>query len=510
MENQELDLNLEPHSSEGDSALIHQEQCSGFFSTPSRQGVVDQIVHFMQFSEGLPVLVGDAGVGKTRLLGELSLRLSHLEVCGCCEFTGEAALVDDLVIVSGALGLQCAEQDSPGEILAALRHFCHQLTSEQKRGVLMLDNAHLLDDATLGALTSLLQGIQVGGYGISLLLSGRPGLVERLDEMAILDVPIYDFEMPQLSCAELETFIAAQGFVVSNAGEPEAIRHVWAKSMGNPGLALTLLNSGFSAKVAVEAHGKASESRNTVFTFAAGMPIVHLMAMSVLVGVLIWAIQSRDTDDDVEAVTSTEVLAPQEAPPLSVSSVEALGDDVAGNMLTTRPPIDITAVPARPDVHNLQVGAEGEALEATFVLEEAVDTSVDVVELELERAPEPVEIVAAPSVVEHTKTSQMLYQHDEAFLMSQPNSDYALQVLAASKHYSLQSYMERQENRANLYLYQSYREGKRLYVVLAGVYTSRQAALRAREHLPEEQRNAGPWPRSLKDIKQEISANSRN
>ena len=59
-------------------------------------------------------------------------------------------------------------------------------------------------------------------------------------------------------------------------------------------------------------------------------------------------------------------------------------------------------------------------------------------------------------------------------------------------------------------MYRGEREGKRWYVVVVGVYSTRSEALKGMAELPEEQLKAGPWPRKLKDIQQEIQQFNRS
>lgn len=94
--------------------------------------------------------------------------------------------------------------------------------------------------------------------------------------------------------------------------------------------------------------------------------------------------------------------------------------------------------------------------------------------------------------------------------MAQNPSFYTLQVVATSKKSSLEAYISRQSNKGSLYMYRGKREGKSWYVVVQGVYSSRDSALIGRHSLPKEQAKAGPWPRILSSIQEEIEAFRRN
>lgn len=56
--------------------------------------------------------------------------------------------------------------------------------------------------------------------------------------------------------------------------------------------------------------------------------------------------------------------------------------------------------------------------------------------------------------------------------------------------------------------YRSMRDGRAVFVVLSGAYPSREAAIMARDELPEAIRAASPFPRQLSTIQDEISGNA--
>src|SRR5690606_10265160 len=94
----------------------------------------------------------------------------------------------------------------------------------------------------------------------------------------------------------------------------------------------------------------------------------------------------------------------------------------------------------------------------------------------------------------------------ELFLMDQAAETYTLQIIAASRKDALLKYMSAQANKNELYLYQGLREGRAWFVVVTGIFTTRQEALQAVNDLPQEQKNGGPWPRQLSSIQSEIAA----
>jgi len=543
MKNQQLDLDVNVDNQ------CSSDSVDDFFSTADRQGLLEQLSHLLQFGEGLAVIVGPAGAGKTTLLRELQSLHAHLEFNEYYKVVEYGDISDNLTSIAQSLGLQY-QGGGAGELLVALRHFSETLVVEGKQGLLLIDDAYQLDDSSLGALLSLLQVHESSGLGLRIVFAARPGLVERVDEMRLVDVPLYDFDMPLFSAKELAGFIEAHGTSPTGKWDSEFVRRLWAQSMGNPGIALSLLSGQESSAVSQVADSRSFVARILATHNQSGLPLGHLAAMALLVSVLLWALLGRDGEQELRhqeespeplRTTSTIVvpnidhsMLPHESSEseavLPEGIAEAASISAAAPGAPLQMPLPVIPV-ARPLDSMLNAAAQkvernSEAADLTETgLAKVTDVDVtvllgaevvaDVAEksegVAVDKDTQVVDVTASVPVSGLTENGDKGRQlGDEAFLLARKDGDYTLQVLAASKKGSLQDYIRRQPNKSNLYLYQSLRNGKPLYVVLAGVYPSRQMAIEARDRLPQEQRKAGPWPRALKDVKMEIAASERN
>lgn len=91
--------------------------------------------------------------------------------------------------------------------------------------------------------------------------------------------------------------------------------------------------------------------------------------------------------------------------------------------------------------------------------------------------------------------------HREAWLLRQPPKSYSLQLLGSRSEKSVTRFIE--DNRLDLRQTAYYRgnfKDSEWFVLLYGIYPSRNAALEARERLPEALRKGKPWPRSLESV----------
>lgn len=466
-----------------------------FFLSADRQSLLDQLVHLVEFGEGLAVIEGSAGAGKSALLHELYSRLSGLEYSALISLTGETRLAPALTEILRSLSI--VPKDGVGELLAQMRHFAQQLVQEQMRAVLLVDNAHFLDDGALGAVLSLFQGAEEPGFGLSIVFSSLPGFVDRIDALQLIDIPVYDFETPLFRKSELADFIQHTTAPDGPIPLPEWIDQLWQRSAGHPGQALLALETMAKGSEDVAPPLAERVKRSAV-------PIGHVIAMALLLAVLLWVVFFR----------GEEAAAP--------ASVPLAGTSPAPYSVTAVPELSASSTPVEPDG----------AISASTVVEEPdsqlpppshseqvsppvlTPTSMPVAEggsfapRVPSIAPTQGAALADTPNADFPSNSEMDLSRDERYLLSQADTFFTLQVLVASKKASLETYIARQPNKSELFLYEANRKGKRLYVVLAGIYPSKEAALLARNSLPEEQKKAGPWPRPISDVKREISGNT--
>lgn len=287
-----------------------------YYSTPARNGLLQQVIHFIRFGEGLPIVQGRSGAGKSTLSLQL---VSLLQPEANVVQISAAAFSEDftslLAEVAGDFGLPVEGGASSGELLVALRHFTRALADDKRLGVLVVDDAQELDDQSLGGLISLLQGQQIGGSGFHLVLFASEDFVSRVDALGLLDVPVYDFDVPSFSPTELSGFLrGVSGREISSEG----VQSLWNASKGVPGVALSLLN-------AQSQHGLDEEvEAGRAGGFAGGLPVAHLVAFSVLLGVLIWVFFAGDDGDQkAESSTSQRVEKSIPLPPVEVKEAVA-------------------------------------------------------------------------------------------------------------------------------------------------------------------------------------------
>jgi DamX protein len=112
----------------------------------------------------------------------------------------------------------------------------------------------------------------------------------------------------------------------------------------------------------------------------------------------------------------------------------------------------------------------------------------------------PAESTAQTAAVKPGPTKATL-PHRELWLLEQPEASFSLQLLGSRNEKSMADYIRRNrldEHKAAYY--RGHYRGADWYVLMYGVYPSRQAALEDRDTLPAKVRKNKPWPRSLKSV----------
>lgn len=123
-------------------------------------------------------------------------------------------------------------------------------------------------------------------------------------------------------------------------------------------------------------------------------------------------------------------------------------------------------------------------------------------------APKPVE-KPAPAPVQSkpalTGMAAELAYRNEDWLLAQPAERWVLQVAVATSEDGARAMLDRLGRERSAY-YRARRDGRVVFVVLAGTWSSRDQAAAGRDKLADEFRQRGPFPRELRAVHSEIIA----
>lgn len=484
-----------------------------FFSGAQRQELIEQLQHYCQFSSGVVVLEGVTGAGKSTVLE----RLAELHLAGQpLSFIAAPVMASaEQILASLALelGLPLAEDSTAGAMVAELRH---QLQDSTQQALIIVDDAHNLDDQVLSALLSLLQGQESGDKHSNLVLSGGPGLAVRLDGFELVDVLINDAVIEPLSQTECRDYIDSRMELAGFEGETPFtqadIDRIWQLASGRPAEVNRLAGQALMEKL----YRPSSQ--------AGRLPFGHILLAVVLLGLLIFSYLYRDDllGEDAEVGAQPGVVAKLEREIETTEKPEKKLDqagkfDEAGKG-------EVTSADEVPDLGSVTTqSGNGERVEsgederkkqadearriAAAELSAAKAAAQEQVKREAAKArikQLALNKAAAASAAARPKQAggpKAALSADENFLLALDEGSYVLQLLAASSEGSAKSAAKARANSGALKVYPRRRNGKIWYVVVQpGFATQLQARAAARRY------GAGVWPREVADIKRDIAA----
>lgn len=516
--------------------MEHDDQ--RFYSGASRGDFLDA----MTAHAGLGSVVaieGDTGSGVSTLLGQAVMAL----------------LADmEVVRIDGS-----EPHDANVVVDALLRHFdidradLPQMlrdTLSNGRLVVVVDNS---EDVRADALTTMAALKQKLGARLCYLFGGLPGTVEALKSV---DFTVDDvLDLPTLNADDVQDFAWFVAGEELDEDESERLAH---RSEGLPGALLGLLQGtrGAAAAVPVGAAvqdqdspgeaGQVEDSMHDMQGFSArsgddeedddpadvgaavppadeapapraaapwrhGAAVVGLL----LVVIILWSVFAGGDDEAAgpdsrelalpvpESVPAEQVAAPQqpEVTPLKptmkpVARLEDLGaepeEEASGAEDTPSSNVQLAPV-TDPVMQSSPAQAQQEV---------AVAPAPDKPDESASAKPEKVENKAASQSEQEKAPAETSGYKQAAWLAALDDSRWFLQITATSQEANARAVLD-QLDRKGAY-YPAKRNGKTVFLVLAGDYSSRQAAIDAKSTLPAKLRSAGPFPRKMGDVRGEL------
>ena len=497
-----------------------------FFSTPGLSGLLQQLKHLSVFGADVLVVEGETGSGKSALAGQLAKPDTF---AGSSQSSIESVLIhiqeDEeasvfLFALLKQLGLSQEVSDTVGESLVTLRSYFQNLVREKRLVLVVLDDADRLQDEVLGALLSVVQVGEEQAFGFRFLMLAKPGFVSRIDSLGLVELAVYDFQMPEFSQSELSRFLSENrpefdDYVEAN-GDSVAL-NIWNRSSGIPGRALSIVNSLL-------------DSQKTSPQARSPLPLLHIGALLFLVGALSLLLIFRggnssmdDSQDESIALINPEsevsagAASPKNAIVVGVPESKADGGEMQEDPRIEEPDTAVVIAPAELDAGSSSAGngPGGNLGNSGEVYNEKIDFDENdpLRPKKADARPEAATQID-PAPVKDAETAKPVKNSLEAGLadferrlLNTEGSNYFLQLVAASQPGTLSDYVSSQPNRASLSIYRRLRgDSGAWYIVVAGPYANRSEAQAAISGLPEAQRRGGPWPKSANAIQAEIEA----
>ena len=207
---------------------------------PSFRKALSYMQYALYKGEGIVLVTGQAGIGKTALITKTLREQGDYELIftlvDCAHFSGHELLAQ----FAASCGLRNEDNSTLSSIYAQLNAHLRTVRQQGKRSVLLLDEAHLLQDDALEAI-HLLSNLHIEGNPlVQIFLIGQPELKARL-----LAPGLEQLHQRIIATSAIEALTKAetQGYILQQLTSVH-----WN---GNPGIAETVFTAIHSASLGI-------------------------------------------------------------------------------------------------------------------------------------------------------------------------------------------------------------------------------------------------------------------
>jgi len=207
---------------------------------PSFKKSLSYIQYALYKGEGIVLITGQSGIGKTALISKGLQEQADYELIftliDCAHFNG----LELMNQFAASCGLRTTENNTLSGVYGLLNQHLRAVRQQGKRSVLLLDEAHLLEDDALEAI-HLLSNLHIDGNPlVQIFLIGQPELKARL-----LAPGLEQLHQRIIATSTIEALNKAetQGYILQQLTSVQ-----WK---GNPGIAETVFTAIHSASLGI-------------------------------------------------------------------------------------------------------------------------------------------------------------------------------------------------------------------------------------------------------------------
>lgn len=468
------------------------------FFPAQRKPVLGQLHHLARYSQLLLVVTGPEGSGKT-LVRQALVASSNKQSVQSVVISPVETLDSNVLLqqIAQALGIQHADFDSiMGQII--------QLALTGQEVYLLVDDAERLTGAAVETLLRLAQGSPEGRPHV--FLFGEHALVARLEALVEGEERFHVIALQPYEEDETREYLGLRlegaGAGLDCLSEDQLVR-IHEVSGGWPGA----INQAARDEL-LDAMQQSKGKRKTA-GLALPLPMKHLLALAAVVLVVVVALLMRDTADEPVAPATTqlpldgggsvasqsEVASPEQSAiqpdqpvirePLAAAGSAESDDGVA-------PDADMPTIADEPPPVTVRPPVSDPAPES----ESALPQTKPAASAPLPKAPEP---VAKPAEVKPDAVKQ-----PANWYAAQPKNHYLVQILGTRTQGNAEALIKQHGDGYRYFVKQH--QGKPLYVVTYGSFSTRQAAMQAIGSLPAALKQGKPWARTFASVQQEMTS----
>lgn len=513
------------------------------FSCPELEQQFDLLSSLIDNSDRIALIKGGRGAGKTSLAQRIaSQNAPEREFCSI--IANPMLQPDQLMSLLGEAYAVESGDISPEWML---RRF-GVLTNAGKQAVVVIDDAHLLPEASIIWLLGLFEACAADRVSLKIVLFATHEIDAQLNSSHIQTMNSQVIQTLELQPLGREQTIAFVSYLIQELGVPleqmpvnvTKLERLYSETRGIPGAVKRRV-----IELVSEGRGTDSSEQSTSWlpdihlpAILGGITIVVLIALTLVFEAQINAFLLGDEEmaSPVKVLDATEQVVPlvlpqeqkelaekprlqlpgESLPVQDASMEEGVGpQQVADSKSLSKGDriADVAAsVATEPDIP--EVAERVERAEAIISVPPVKELSAlqeqEVPEVSANAVPvatvKPVEVVSQvkAEVVDVSSGTKALELRNESWLLKQLPTAYTLQLIGVGNRRAAENFIDQHHIRGEAAAFQALAKGRPWYAVVYGVYPDREAAVNARDKLPQALRQVNVWPRSLASVQDAI------
>lgn len=456
------------------------ERSPGFqFYKAKRRSVLEQLIHFARYGNFLLLVTGPKGSGKTVLRQAMTAAVKKTAlniVVSAVHAQDAGSLIQHI-----AHALKVTQADVPS-LLAAIE----QAVALEQDVHILVDDAHILNESAVLLLQRLAKGTDTARA--SVFLFGEPSLQTLVADLEQNngEVEHHLIELEPWSTADIRGYLELRLQAVGRSLDvfmEHELEQLSVESQGWPGL----INQQAKDMLLARIFDRPKHSKMPALPYK---PLAALLLVA-FAFIYFWYQQDEPAS---EATVSNGQSRPVERAMVTSQRVS----EPLQPQKTDRVPLELplTQAPVAP-VEEKVAPAPIKPADTTPAKVAPPKPEKPVVEKKapVKQAPVKQAQVKAAKPKPPAKSASNWYRQ-------QPKQFFTLQVLASGSEQNAQRIVR--QGGQQYHYYRKVQQGKSLYVVTFGTYSTRDAAIAAASKLPADLRSAKPWPRTFASITQEM------